>query len=298
MSKHRIGQLTGAKFYPNQPKYSWGRCVRALLGWSKHVHSAQNSLISFQIYTRASILPCRVYDRHVNCIRHSSILISSVLLAMVPSRAKVALVTASSAGLGAAIAKVLAKDHSVAINYYSSPAKAEAVIKELERTAPSDNTQEVRRFCAFKADLGDKAAVQKLVETVWKEMGSLDVLVSNGGWTEVRGFEDLDANIVEEDWDRCWNINVKSHLWLLHAARKFLEQADGSGAFVTVASIAGVKPSGSSLVSSAVLSRLYFVVKNALLMSCMGTGVLRVEGCADPSHERPRGHDGPWYQSQ
>lgn len=39
--------------------------------------------------------------------------------------------------------------------------------------------------------------------------------------------------------------NVKAHLWLFHAARSELEKNDG--AFVTTASLAGIKPSGSSL---------------------------------------------------
>jgi len=45
--------------------------------------------------------------------------------------------------------------------------------------------------------------------------------------------------------DRCFLYNVKSHLFLLHAAKPHLEASEG--AFVTTASIAGVKPSGSSL---------------------------------------------------
>lgn len=39
--------------------------------------------------------------------------------------------------------------------------------------------------------------------------------------------------------------NVKSHLWLMHAAKAHLEASEG--AFVTTASVAGIKPSGSSL---------------------------------------------------
>lgn len=39
--------------------------------------------------------------------------------------------------------------------------------------------------------------------------------------------------------------NVKAHLWLLYAAREQLEKNEGS--FITTASVAGVKPSGSSL---------------------------------------------------
>lgn len=51
--------------------------------------------------------------------------------------------------------------------------------------------------------------------------------------------------MIDEDWDKCFLYNVKAHLWLLHAAKAELEKSEGS--FVTTASIAGVKPSGSSL---------------------------------------------------
>jgi NAD(P)-dependent dehydrogenase (short-subunit alcohol dehydrogenase family) len=77
-------------------------------------------------------------------------------------------------------------------------------------------------------------------------MGRLDLVVSNQGWTRIRNFYDLDENVDEGDWDRCFNMNVKSHLFLFHAARKHLEKSGGS--FITVASLAGVKPSGSSVV--------------------------------------------------
>ena len=59
-------------------------------------------------------------------------------------------------------------------------------------------------------------------------------------------FMDLDDNMEKEVWDRCFLINVQSHLWLMHAAKKHLEESEGT--FVITASVAGVKPSGSSLV--------------------------------------------------
>jgi NAD(P)-dependent dehydrogenase (short-subunit alcohol dehydrogenase family) len=57
----------------------------------------------------------------------------------------------------------------------------------------------------------------------------------------------------EDDWDRCFNVNVKSHLFLLYAARKHLEEASGS--YVSVASTSGIKPSGSSIVCFVLVSR-------------------------------------------
>lgn len=81
-------------------------------------------------------------------------------------------------------------------------------------------------------------------ETI-SNFGRLDVVISNAGWTRITNFSNLDEGMLEEDWDRCFLYNVKSHLWLLHAAKPYLEETEG--AFVTTASVAGVKPSGSSL---------------------------------------------------
>lgn len=185
---------------------------------------------------------------------------------------KVALVTASSAGLGATIAKHLAQQHMrVVINYSSTPDRANAVLNELSGlvehhggddkpargssgTAQSSNatgqdlngTNPPPRFHAICADLSQRSEIQRLVSETISVMGRLDVVVSNGGWTKIRKFSDLDDNVEEDDWDRCFNINVKSHLYLFHAAKEHLMATDGS--FVTTASVAGVKPSGSSLV--------------------------------------------------
>ena len=63
-------------------------------------------------------------------------------------------------------------------------------------------------------------------------------------------FMDLNDNVVEEDWDRCFNVNVKGHLWLMHAAKPHLEKNEEGGSFLLTSSVAGVKPSGSSLAYS------------------------------------------------
>ena len=93
--------------------------------------------------------------------------------------------------------------------------------------------------------MGDRTSIQQLVQQTIAKFGRLDVVVSNAGWTRVTNFSNLDEGMVDEDWDRCFLYNVKSHLWLMHAAKEALEQSEG--AFVTTASVAGVKPSGSSL---------------------------------------------------
>lgn len=164
---------------------------------------------------------------------------------------KVALVTASSAGLGAAIAKLLASEMRVVINYYSSRERAVAVLEVLAQIAKQAGLASVDsepRFLSIKADMSRRCDIERLISETIAKMGRLDIVISNAGWTRVTNFSVLDENAVEADWDRCFNINVKGHLFLLQAAREQLEKNEG--AFVTVASVAGVKPSGSSLVRS------------------------------------------------
>ena len=155
---------------------------------------------------------------------------------------KVALVTAGSAGLGAAAARALASEGmAVVINYSANKQRANALVCSLFEEFP-----DTPRFAAVQADLGIRADITELVDETFRIMGRLDVVVSNGGWTRFSNFADLEDGVEEADWDRCFNMNVKSHLWLIHAAKQHLDETEG--AFITTASLAGVIPSGSSLV--------------------------------------------------
>ena len=164
---------------------------------------------------------------------------------------KVALVTASSAGLGAAAARALASEGMrVVINYSANEQRADDLVKSLAEEFSSmvhfDDKTWSLRFHSIKADLGIRADITGLVYETVEVMGRLDVVVSNGGWTRFSNFADLEDGVEEADWDRCFNMNVKSHLWLIHAAKKHLDEMEG--AFITTASLAGVTPTGSSLV--------------------------------------------------
>ena len=103
-----------------------------------------------------------------------------------------------------------------------------------------------------------------MVEEAVSKFGRLDVVVSNAGWTRLTTFANLDEGVVDEDWDKCVTYNVKAHLWLLHAARAELDKTEG--AFITVASLSGIKPGGSSLA--------YCVTKAALIHLTKAIGVI------------------------
>lgn len=159
----------------------------------------------------------------------------------------VVLITAGSAGLGAATAQVFAKaGMRVIINYSTNESRANSLVEQLEKVSPLSKTKECRNFISIRADLSKKSDIERLVTGSVSQMGKLDAVFSNGGWTSIQDFNDLDDNVDEEMWDKCWNMNVKSHLWLMHAARKYLDESEG--VFITTASLAGVRPSGSSLV--------------------------------------------------
>lgn len=188
--------------------------------------------------------------------------------------AKVALVTASSAGLGAATVKALASHFRVVVNYHSRLEKAEQVVKEASSVTPTYTTAAGEpRFHTIKADVSKRAEIERLVAETVSTMGRLDVVVSNAGWTRLTNFFDLEQQVVEDDWDRCFNVNVKSHLWLFYAAKPHLEKAvadEGAGvggAFITVASLAGVKPSGSSLPYSVTKAAEIHLTKGLAMIS-------------------------------
>ncbi|RYP00593.1 hypothetical protein DL764_006467 [Monosporascus ibericus] len=207
------------------------------------------------------------------------------------SARKTALVTAASAGLGAAIARVLALElgMGVTVNYSKNAERASALARELRDAWLSRRPTDALpppTFHAIQADLSKKSEVVRLVEDAAAASGGrLDVVVSNVGWTRMRNFSDLDDGVDEDDWDRCFTVNVKSHLWLFHAARKWLEESnareEGAAVFMSTASVAGCKPSGSSLPYAVTKAAQIHLIKSLAIISaptirvnCISPGVL------------------------
>jgi 3-oxoacyl-[acyl-carrier protein] reductase len=163
---------------------------------------------------------------------------------------KVALVTGGGTGLGLAISTALAaRGCAVAVNYSRSEPEAQEAVERLR--ASGVNAEPLR------ADVADEAEVERLIEQVVQQFGGLDVVINNAATTVFVPMSDLDG-MLPADWDRLMAVNTKGPYLVARAAARHLRQG-GGGAIVNVASVAGLRPVGSSLaycVSKAALIHL------------------------------------------
>jgi len=153
------------------------------------------------------------------------------------------LITGGSRGLGAEIArKFAAEGCSIASNYANNEAPAQELAKELEGDHKVKTT-------VIKGDGGVMADCVRCVQETIKAFGGIDVVVGNAGWTKFTDFNDLDA-MTEDEWDKCWAVNVKGqHALLKEALPTFKKNAEG-GVFIITSSVAGKSLSGSSMAYS------------------------------------------------
>jgi ketoreductase RED2 len=151
---------------------------------------------------------------------------------------KVAIVTGSSSGIGEQTARRLsALGASVVVNSASSVAAGQAVSDSLP--GPSIYVQ---------ADISDKAAGQALLDATIKEYGQLDILVNNAGWTTLIPHHKLD-DLTDEIFRKTFEVNVFGTWWLTKAAIPLLRNST-DGQVITITSVAGVRPVGSSMAYS------------------------------------------------
>ncbi|KAF2148676.1 NAD(P)-binding protein [Myriangium duriaei CBS 260.36] len=153
------------------------------------------------------------------------------------------LITGGSRGLGAVIARTFAAEGChIAINYSSNATAANDLASELE-------TKHRVRAITLQADAGSSSAIETLVQDTASQLGGLDILIANAGYTSFSDFSDLHA-LPETEWDRCWAVNVKGPLALLRAAMPHFNANAEGGAMIITSSIAGSSIGGSSMAYS------------------------------------------------
>jgi 3-oxoacyl-[acyl-carrier protein] reductase len=149
-----------------------------------------------------------------------------------------ALVTGGSGDLGRAIALALADAGAdVAVTWIDSKDRASGTCRRVAAGG--------RRTAMTQLDQSDTASIEAAIETVVDEFGRLDILVNNAGWNAGVPFRDLDALTVDI-WDHIHDVNLRGPFFLARAAARHL-RARGAGRIVNVASVAGLRPAGSSI---------------------------------------------------
>ena len=140
------------------------------------------------------------------------------------------IVTGSGGGIGEGIAKRLAEEGARVIVNDVNAAMGEKVVAQIIQAGG------IASF--FAADVTRSADVKALVAAAVQRHGKLDVMVNNAGWTH-RNQPALEVS--EEDFDKCYAVNVKSiYLATLHAVPVF--RLNKGGSFINIASTAGVRP--------------------------------------------------------
>ncbi len=183
----------------------------------------------------------------------------------------VVIVTGSSSGIGAAVARSFAATGAgVLVNSSRSVAEGEAVAASLPDA------------CYVQGDITDPEAAHRLVAAALERWGRLDTLINNAGATAVIPHHDLEAASVDV-WRRIFEVNVFGTWSMTLAAMPALQAAGGS--VVNVASIAGLRPTGSSIPYAASKAALNHMT--VLLAKVVGPGV-RVNAVA------PGLIDTPW----
>lgn len=136
------------------------------------------------------------------------------------------LVTGSSRGIGAGIARLLASEGAqVAVTYSSSPAAAESVFNSL----PGEG------HCLVQLQVGDEDSVKEAFAKVMDQFGQLDGLVNNAGVTK----DQLLLRMKADDFNNVIDVNLKGTFLCTKLAVKTMMKAR-TGSIVNITSVVGL----------------------------------------------------------
>jgi ketoreductase RED2 len=168
------------------------------------------------------------------------------------------IVTGSSSGIGAAIARRLSGlGAGIVVNSASSAEAGQRIAAELPDAV------------YVQGDVGDPATAVALVSAAEQRWGRLDGVVNNAGVTVAVPLPDIESVTVEH-WDKVLRTNVIGTFLVSQAALPRLREAE-DGWIINITSLAGIRQTGSSLpyaVSKAALNHL-----TAIMAKHAGGGV-------------------------
>jgi len=186
---------------------------------------------------------------------------------------QVAVVTGASKGIGATIAEHLAAaGAAVVVNYATSRAGAEAVVKRIQQ---SDG-----KAVAVQADVSKLQDIRRLFAETKKAFGKLDILVNNAGVYEFAPLESISA----EHFHKHFNLNVLGLLLTTQEAVKHFGPAGGS--IVNLSSFAATSAPPTTSVYSGTKAAVNAITRSLaqelgrrkIRVNAVSPGVVETEG--------------------
>ena len=147
---------------------------------------------------------------------------------------KVAIVSGGSRGIGGAICKLFALQGArVAVNYSEEadrdyPDAVNGVVKTI--------TSGGGDAAAFEADMGDKKAIDNMVQDVMAKWGRIDIMVANAGICPFKEFLEIDEHLM----DKVISINQSGAFFLSQACARIMIKNSISGRLVFISSVSSI----------------------------------------------------------
>jgi 3-oxoacyl-[acyl-carrier protein] reductase len=141
---------------------------------------------------------------------------------------QVAIVTGAGRNIGEDISKLFAQEGAKVAVVDLDQGRGSRVANEINATTPG-------RAIAVVCDVSSASSVEKMVHTVVKQFGGVDILVNNAAWTDHKTIFDIS----EEEWDRVMNVCLRSVWYCTRYAAQVMIDQKRRGKIINIASTSG-----------------------------------------------------------
>jgi 2-deoxy-D-gluconate 3-dehydrogenase len=197
---------------------------------------------------------------------------------------QIAIVTGASQGIGRTLAIALAQAGADVALVSRTRSDLEKVAREIEAAG--------RQALVMPADIQDVSQIRKLIDTVHKTFGKVDILINNAAWTAT--VEALDAT--EEQWDQTLDTSLKAIFFASQAAARIMIQ-QGRGKIVNIGSTLGRTAFAKRSVYGAAKAGVHQLTRVlALEWAAKGISVNAVAPCITETPTRRELFERPGYK--